>query len=232
MLVSPTLLRRSIPWLALAFVLGYRVVTLYPLLENHGFLAAYWCLAIGLQLTREEGVAEMVVAPRLLIGLTFLFAWVWKAMLSPDFVSGDFLRFTFLTDLRFQPFVTSLGGLSEADWSLNQARMSLLLTGATTQVDLVDTRTIGSLALAATWWTIVVEALVAVAFLVPHRRLTTLRNVSLLAFLSTVYVVVPVPGFGCLLAVMGYSQAESRSWRIAYLVAAVLVFAAADLSFF
>ena len=44
------------------------------------------------------------------VGLTFLFATLWKLALSPDFVDGRFFRVTLLTDARFENLAVLAGG--------------------------------------------------------------------------------------------------------------------------
>ncbi len=46
----------------------------------------------------------------------------------------------------------------------------------------------------------------------------TLRELLLLLFLGTTYLVAPVGGFATLLCVLGFAQSEERRWHRAYLL--------------
>jgi hypothetical protein len=84
-----------------------------------------------------------------------------------------------------------------------------------------------SLALAATWATLALEAAVAIAFLAPLGRRVWLRHWLLLCFCATTYAIAPVVGFGWLLLAMGAAQCapHARRTRLAYLgVFALLIF--------
>jgi hypothetical protein len=58
--------------------------------DNHIYLLAYWCLVLFLVLNVPAPARQRALAlnARWLIGLAFLFAILWKAVLSPDFVDG------------------------------------------------------------------------------------------------------------------------------------------------
>jgi hypothetical protein len=58
-----------------------------------------------------------------------------------------------------------------------------------------------------TWHTIVIESLIAMAFLIPKKfKFYRLRNYILIVFMWTTYLSVPVYTFGWMLAGMCYSQ--------------------------
>ena len=60
----------------------------------------------------------------------------------------------------------------------------------------------------ATWGGLVLEALIALTFLIPSEgRIQVARHASLLAFCATTYTLAPVAGFGWLLATMGLGSA-------------------------
>src|SRR4030095_683661 len=84
------------------------------------------------------------------------------------------------------------------------------------------------LASAFTWGGLALEAIVAAVLLLPSRPL--LRHGALLLFCVTTYAFAPVPGFGCLLLVLGLAQTnpdEART-RALYVVAFFLVLTYAD----
>ena len=77
-----------------------------------------------------------------------------------------------------------------------------------------------------TWWTVLLEGAVAVAFLwLLERGVSRWRDALLLLFCVTTYAIAPVEGFGWLLISMGVAQGESkqRKMRWAYLTAFALI---------
>src|ERR1700754_5072931 len=111
-LVLPRVLRSPATWYALAVLVAARIVADWPLPDNHIYLLAYWCLAVALALGACGGARTLLGSSRLLIGLAFLLAVVWKAALSPDYTDGRFFRVTLLTDERFADAGLLFRGLS------------------------------------------------------------------------------------------------------------------------
>jgi len=90
----------------------------------------------------------------------------------------------------------------------------------------VEPRAFRWLAAASTWGMLGVEALVALAFLLPLRgRAVTLRHLLLLLFCVVTYAFAPVPGFGWLLLAIGLAACGpgQRHMRVAYVTAWFLV---------
>ena len=80
-LVVPGLLRRSTLWALLTALAAFRVLEDWPLPDNHAYLLCYWCLAITLALRTAEPEPVLALNGRLLIGLVFAFAALWKLVL-------------------------------------------------------------------------------------------------------------------------------------------------------
>ena len=227
-LLLPGQLRQPVVWLLLACLTGLRVVLDWPMPDNHAYLLCYWCLAVFIGLASQDSEEALVLNGRLLIGLAFAFATLWKLGLSPDYMDGRFLRITMLTDQRFEGFTQLAGGLS--------AEMFMELRDFVKQH--VDGRLFGTItaptqplrfvwtAYFATWWTVLIEGLVAVAFLWPSSgRFAQCRHVFLLIFCITIYAVATVAGFAWLLLAMGVAQCNAERWktRLAYLVVFLLI---------
>jgi hypothetical protein len=226
-LVLPRARRAPLFWLALAGLAAWRVIEGWPLADNHAYLLAYWLLAAGLALLSREPGLVLAWNARALIGLAFAFAVVWK-LLSPDYLDGRFFRVTLVEDRRLEPFTRWAGGLD--DEALRERRSSFGqhvdapgLTGPAPP----EPARLRTLALAATWSALALEAAVAVAFLAPLGRCVWLRHALLLLFCATTYAIAPVASFGWLLLAMGVAQCgpDARRTRLAYLgVFAMLVF--------
>jgi hypothetical protein len=218
-------------WLALAAVLGAAAWSDRWRVDNHQFLIAYWCLAVGLAALGPDPVRVRRISARLLVGVVFLLAVTWK-LLAPDFVDGSFMRYTLLTDTRFSEVTTLVGGVSSQDLTANRDALGLFdrPDASPAAVPLRSTDRLDLVAMALTWWTLAIEGAVALLFLVPWRRLARHRDVALITFVLTTYAVAPVVGFGWILVCLGLVQREParRLVPVAYVGAflAVQVFTA------
>ena len=226
-LVVPHWLRRPGIWLALAVLTGMRVLGDWPLADNHAYLLCYWCIAVTLSLAGGGAAASLAWNGRLLIGLVFAFATLWKLILSPDYLDGTFFRVALVMDPRFEGLSRLAGGASpellEASRLALGAHVDGLVSGAAPPV--APSRLVW-LARLATGWTAVLEAAVALAFLWPGARgPARVRDAALLLFVATTYAVAPVEGFGWLLVTMGVAQcgAARPGVRVLYLASFALI---------
>src|SRR5262249_31559916 len=158
---------------------------------------------------------------RLLIGLAFLFAVLWKAVLSPDYLDGRFFRVTLMMDDRFAGAVMLITGLSAEQLRQNRKYLEPLPEGAELlhPPPFVEPRAFRWLANAATYGTLALEAAIALFYLFSRRaRFETARHLLLLTFCLVTYAFAPVAGFGWLLLVLGLAQClpEQRLLRFAY----------------
>ena len=205
-----------------------RVIFNWPMADNHAYLLCYWCLAIVLALLSHDPRACLAFNGRLLIGLAFALATLWKVVLSPDYLDGRFFRVTMLTDVRFEGFAQLAGGLTRDQLESLRGFVTQHVDGQF--LEALDTPLEPArflwLARFMTWWTVLLEGAVAVAFLWPlERGVSRWRDALLLLFCVTTYAIAPVEGFGWLLIAMGVAQCESkqRKMRWAYLTAFALI---------
>ena len=170
----------------------------------------------------------MARSARWLVGLTFLFAVLWKAVSRPSTLDGRFFRVTLLTDDRFTWLATSAGGLTVEQLEGNQQALapapegSEILNGPT----LTLTPAFERLAAALTWGGVIFEATLAAIFLAPlSLRFRGWRVVLLCAFCLLTYALAPVAGFGWLLAVLGLAQCprDRPLLRLAYIAAFMMI---------
>jgi hypothetical protein len=227
-ILSPRVLTSAWTWYALTAFLTARIIADWPLPDNHIYLLTYWCLALALSLGAVDPVRTLSKSARLLLGSAFLMAVIWKALLSPDYLDGRFFRVTWLTDPRFTDAVQLLGQLSPAQLTQNREMLDPLPEGA----ELLhppspsDPPALRYLVLTSTWGVLVLEALVAFAFLFPRgARVGPLHHLSLLLFCGVTYAIAPVAGFGWLLLTMGVAlcRPDQRALRAAYVATWFLV---------
>ena len=220
--------RAPLTWVVLSALIAARIVIVWPLSDNHVYLLAYWCLAIGLALSAPRPAATLAASSRWLLGAAFALAVLWKAVLSPDYLDGRFFRVTLLTDERFADASLVFGGLSREQMATNRTFLEPLPEGAELlePPPFVEPPRLRAFAAIATWGGLVLEALIALFNLLPLAgRMQAARHVALLAFCATTYALAPVAGFGWLLASMGLAQCtpRQRTLRGAYVAVFVLI---------
>ena len=201
--------------LTILFVLAAAGPLTSPLLDldNHHFLKLYWLLALLLTGMASDPVAALRRTARWMIGLVFVFATVWK-LLVPDFVDGSLLTYLLATDGNMDGMLVAVGW-HEEDRTIENRREIVQLRHdptvplETTELD-VPSRSV-AVAPALAIATLLLEGAVALAYLLPLRgRWERLQEVSLFAFLLATYGLLPVFGFGGLLAAMGLAASGLR----------------------
>lgn len=208
-------------WIALAGLMGIGIASIWHDADNHKYLITYWCLAVGLSVAADDTATALRVNGRLLLGLCFLIAVIWK-LRSPDFLTGGFQQFSMLTDDRFFAFGQILTDMDPDVYFNNRAAIDRLTApaGENTTVMLDGAARVRPLSFLLTAWTILIETWIAGSFLWPGDSswVATSRDVSLLVFVVTTYFAATVSGFAWILVIMGLAQVrEDRArWRLAY----------------
>lgn len=227
-LLRPRWLHQPLLWLALAVLAGTRVALDWPLADNHAYLLSYWCLAAALALMAQDAERPLAFNGRLLVGLVFLFACVWKFVVSDNYLDGTFFEVTLLTDPRFEGFSQVAGGLDAQTYQ----DLSEFVGQHRDAGPPLDTNGIvlpprfEFLALAATGWNLFINAALALAFLWPGgRAIDPTRHALLLVYCTITYAIATVDGFGWLLLAMGAAQCsvEQRRTRLAYVAVFILI---------
>lgn len=211
-LVYRPIARHPLFWLAVAGLMTVTTIgTDWYRLFNHDYVIAYWALALGLVLWWREPEEILAGTARLIIGFVFLFAVVWK-LLSPDFADGSFFQFTLLTDERFQVVGEGIGGVPAGAPDVNREAIAEWRepdVSAPETVRLYSGPTIVALAQGMAIWTLAIEALIALLYLLPGRlRITRLAEPALIAFIISTYVLAPVVGFGWILLILGLATTK------------------------
>jgi hypothetical protein len=231
-LLSPRALRSPELWIALTLLAVGRLASGWPTNDNHAYLLAYWCFAAALAALAADRDRILAWNGRALVGLTFLFATLWKLVLAPDFADGTFFRVSLVDDARFEAFAQLAGGIEREQLLELRALVTDHADGLFVpweeEMPVPPARLL-AVADALTFATLAFEGALAIAFLAPLGwRVARARHALLALFCSTTYALAPVAGFGWLLLSMGIAQCEPERTRarIAYLIAfAVVLFA-------
>ena len=235
MLLHPRLIWSVPLWLAAIAVITMSNVTRWYSIDNHKYLILYWTIACAMAVGAGPHAARVLAAnARLLVGLCFAFAMYWKVA-GGEYLNGVFLHTTFLLDGRLRVPVAAASGMSLQDVATNGWLVGLLrdVDADGASVPALTNQRIRLLALASSYWTLLIEGAVAMTFLaasaVPllggasgrFERLLYARDWLLLTFVVTTYFLLPVVPFAMILCILGLSQVEQHRGRVvvAYLLA-------------
>lgn len=225
MLLRSSLLRQRWVWLAMGLFLIINNLWHWSRLVNHEYLYTYWVLVCAIAVWSRTPKQVLSWNARWLIGLCFLFATLWK-LLGGEYLDGSFLHLTFLLDSRLAMGAVLFGGLDLATLAENRQIFATMQTSAAV-LDPQQLATTPRMAVASTilsYWTILIEGLVAASFLLTVPRwLYRNRDWILIAFVVTTYAVIPVLGFGALLMVMGLIQTKNTFVARIYLGLLILM---------
>ena len=208
-----------------AIFFGVNNVERWAVSDNHKFLTSYWCLAVASCLYVRDPEEALATSGRLLIGLVFLFATIWKAT-SDDYLLGDTFHFLLISDVRFFPLAYLFCDFSPELCYANQRALEAGGSLAPT-IPLQGTDAMPGFATFLTWFTIAIEGIIAVLFLIPTRQpLARWRDAVLLSFIVVTYPPTNVIHFGWILIVMAVAQCpkEQRRTRFAYVASFLFLF--------
>jgi hypothetical protein len=193
--------------------------------DNHKYLLVYWCLAIGFCLQLPSPLKALAFNGRLMIGLVFCFATVAK-VLSEVYFSGDMFRYLLVYDDRFFEIANLLGGLTREMHQQNAIGIPKAMEQLAHTIPVATTAQMSTAAQWLTGWTLFVECLIAIAFLIPKGVLYRWRDYFLILFMLTTYLPAHIVGFGWLLAIMGFAQCGTgdNKRRILYILTMSVIF--------
>lgn len=225
MLFYSPLIRQRWAWLAMSLFLIFNNLWHWSRLVNHEYLYTYWVLVCAIAVWSHTPKQVLRWNARWLIGLCFLFATLWK-FLGGEYLDGSFLHLTFLLDSRLAMGAVLFGGMDLATLAENRQIFETMQTSAAVldPQQLATTPRMAAASLVLSYWTILIEGLVAASFLLKaFRQLYQKRDWLLIGFVITTYTVIPVLGFGALLMVMGLIQSRSNSIARTYLGLLILM---------
>lgn len=208
-------------WVCITSVVTFYNAFYWEIYSNYHYLLTYWCIACTLAVFSKEEDSVLKWNARVLIGLCFLFAATWK-IIGGEYFDGTLQHFLFLIDKRIDVF-SSLLGLENDALAQNRHLLSVLKENPAVGlgVTLNSSTNVHYLSILSSYYTILIESLIAVSFLSFHVRfLEKARDTLLIVFIVSVYFILPVPGFGFIVTLLGFAQSspESRKINIAYLL--------------
>lgn len=222
MLLFDVLLPSRLLWLALSLAVALVNAHDWAWIDNHKYLITYWCMVCTLAVAAEDTDSILAWNGRLLIGLSFSWAVIWK-LIAGEYFDGSFLEFTFLTDNRVETVARWFGQMNPSTLPTNRLLREALASFPceTISATLSTTPALQRLALVSSYWTLLIEGAVAVSFLLPDRvpLAAKLRDAFLMLFIGTTYILLPVIGFALTLTVMGFAQCprDRPRTRLAFL---------------
>lgn len=187
-------------------------------LGGHAFLLLYWIIAIFLSFFSKDRLNFISKAGQYLIGCGFLFASVWK-FISPEFVSGDVMKYFMATTVPMGVTTSPFTGLDRYSLSINIRNINQLLMQDTTQtVKLVGRFNVNHPAELLTMATQLIEVMIASVFIVPMpSKWLFIREILLISFFLTAYIIMPVPGFAVLFSCIGFVFSRSNYSKLFFL---------------
>ncbi|MEO0457759.1 MAG: hypothetical protein AAF152_14440 [Cyanobacteria bacterium P01_A01_bin.114] len=209
-------------WLGTSVLLSLNNLNGWSVLVNHEYLITYWVIVCAIAVWSTTPKKVLAWNARLLIGLCFLFATLWK-FISGEYLNGSFLHLTFLLDSRLEMGAVLMGGINPESLATNQRLFETLQT-TTAPLALETTPLLSVVSVILSYWTLLIEGGVAIAFLMPGLKwLYQRRDGLLMLFIVTTYSVIPVFGFGAILMIMGLAQCKNVGRQRLYLAMFLLM---------
>ena len=214
MLLLPEASQRSILWWALGTALAINTAVHWYVTDNHAFLITYWALGCATVLTQDRPTDRLQSLARVLIGLVFAWAVLWKVA-AGQYVDGRFVYVTLLIDGRLQDVGAVIAGWRVADAIQVREALGFLgasgLTGVHVGID-APTR-LRTAATLLSWAALAIEACAAVLYLVAKDGWRRVRQVVLVMFCVGTYYLMPVPGFAFILVTLGFAECDPEDVR-------------------
>lgn len=222
-LFFPRLRRNGWLWFGLAVFLWIFILKHWQFQDNHVYLWGYWILALACCLWQKQADTLIYKNARYLLGLTMLFASIQKAR-AINYMNGNFFYFTFLTDGRF----SFIGNLFRKNFyqivHKNNALLSKMHDSLSPVQLLGGSPDLLVVAKIVTWFTFLIELLLALSFLLPQQwRLARYRFYYFACFCG-IYFLVPVKGFAAVLILMAMAQLNKHQWAFKLLFLVLLLY--------
>lgn len=141
----------------------------FEISANHFYLIAYWSLACALALGTHNQNKDTILRQnaRMLLGLSFCFAALWKIM-AGEYINGSFFHYSFLTrfiDSDSVPLITWILSPVELAENIRLKQVLQHLPVNNGSVALTTSNSIRYFSHLLSLWTLLIEAVIGVAFL-------------------------------------------------------------------
>ena len=227
-LLHRPLLGNPVLWAILASVGTLTLVQQWYAADNHKYLLVYWLWVMMLASLYEERRSDLLLFnARFFLVFIFLGAALQK-YLSARYMSGEMFEVLLLLDERFRAF----GHLVGIDKSLADAAVLSFATLKSPLTEVIDNQILlpatdrsRLVAVAITWYDLLVQVVIGALFLANRRRCDLIAHTALLFFIFTTYLPAPVFGFGWTLVILGFTLTKDRlpGMAIAYFLACIAV---------
>ena len=230
-IIFPPLRRQPSFWFLLTAVLALGVVRNWFILDNHQFLILYISLFLFLAVAQGDRLnpAHFQRSARFMLGLCFLFA-VGAKLLSAEYLDGRFFLYELQFDPRFSPLGVFMGNTDASRIDEQAYALASIVHRSNADIDavaVIQTPRMWQAAHFLTWWTLLIEVVIAVLFFLPLKRtpFVLARHAGLLLFICTTYALASIHGFAWAIIVLALAQLpQDAFWlRNAYLATAVIV---------
>ena len=212
--VFPRLLRSSLFWWSsLGLMLLFHGMKWFWV-YNHKILFTDWVLACALAVSRPHTIEILEKSARWLVGLCFVAACGWK-LYGAQFFDGSYVHYLMLCNVHFTWLTGALSGLPPSSLTC-EATLRLLEVGALSQevVPLPTNDWVANVALFGSFYTIAIEGLVGVLFLLGERLAPWWRHGALWLFIVTVYPIANVPAFALVLLNLSLADVREDEFRL------------------
>lgn len=187
-------------WVVLTAFYGMWIILYWQTIDNHMYLWGYWLLGIALSRFSKTPNATLRYSAQYLVAGCMVFAVIQK--INPTFLSGDFFRYTLITDSRFffiGPLIQfNMMDVIQENRQLIEDMMShskrIILTPGPPILDAIS--------MFLTGYVLMIEGGLALLFLGPRRRWHHAQHWVLFLFFS-LYFLLPIRGFAFTLIAMG-----------------------------
>lgn len=230
-IIFPPLRRQPVFWLVITAVLAVGVAYNWYMLDNHQFLVLYVSMLVFLAVAQGDrlNLPALQTSARLMLALCFIFAVIAK-LLSPDYLDARFFLYEMQFDTRFRMLGAAMGDVEASTIDQHALTLARVVHGEGEPIQPVAVLQTPRMVLGAqflTWWTLLLEAAIALLFLIPVKRkpFVLLRHASLWLFLVTTYAVASIHGFAWAIIVLALAQLPQEAFwlRNLYLLTAVVL---------
>lgn len=212
-------------WIGLLLLMVLLHIPYLYEMDNYTYIHIYLCLAIFVCSYADDFEIAMAHNARVMLIIIFGFAALNK-LLSADYTSGAFFHYSALTDNRFTKFLASVKLLPHPVMQHNWAAFMYMINDAPMpyQTTLQSTPVIAVVAKILTWGAALLEASIAVFFLLPEKyKVSQYRDYLLFTFIIVTYSFANVTGFGSAIAILGMAQCKSKNKALVYAVLFLLL---------